>query len=260
MNEKKRLYIVLGAIVLLIALIGGLIFNSYKKQQAVYNEFKEAFNGTENALVYIGRPTCGYCNLLNPSLEEMADRYEFDYIYLNTDEISSSFMEKILSDLGLTTVGTPYLAVVSNGKVLARQNGYADYDLTFEFLQENDIIAEDAELLLNYIDLDEYKTLLAEDELNVIVVGQSTCSYCIQAKLILNQIVEEKNIDINYFNVSYLESEEEVAEFEETLEYLQSSWGTPVTLITKNGELVDVMEGLSTKNGYIEFLEENEVL
>lgn len=259
MNENKKLYIVLGAIALIVVLIGGLIFNSYKKQQGIYDEFLDAYNGTENTLVYIGRPTCGYCSLLSPNLEEMADRYKFDYIYLNTDEINSSIMQKVLKDLGLTSVGTPYLAIVSNGKVVARQNGYTDYDVTFKFLQENHIIGKDAQLLLNYIGLDEYKTLLAEDKLNVIVVGQSTCSYCIKAKLVLNQVVEEKGIDINYLNVSYLESEEKFTEFESTLEYLQSEWGTPIMMIVKNGQLVDVKEGVSTKSGYIEFLEENGV-
>ena len=140
MNEKKKLYIVLGIVLLVIALMGILLYDSHKQKEGIYQEFSNAYNGTENTLVYIGRPTCGYCSLLSPNLEEMADRYKFDYIYLNTDEINSSIMQKVLKDLGLTSVGTPYLAIVSNGKVVARQNGYTDYDVTFKFLQENGII------------------------------------------------------------------------------------------------------------------------
>ena len=259
MNEKKKLYIVLGVLAAIIVFIIGLVFVDYKQQEKIYNEFLNAYNGNDNTLVYIGRPTCGYCNLLTPSLDEMADRYEFSYVYVNTDKLGSSFMKKILNHLNLSDVGTPYLAVVSNSKIVNTQNGYADYDKTFNFLQTNKIIKEDAKLLLNYINLDEYKTKLAEDELNVFVVGQSTCSYCVQAKLVLNKLVEQKNVEINYVNVSYLTTEEKT-EFNNSLEYLSSNYGTPVMLVTKNGKLVDVFEGYAPLENYVQFLEKNEVL
>jgi len=58
-----------------------LIYNNNKTQKKMYNEFLDAFNGNKNTLVYIGRPTCGYCNLLTPSLDDMQQRYEFNYVY-----------------------------------------------------------------------------------------------------------------------------------------------------------------------------------
>ena len=39
--------------------------------------------------------------------------------------------------LGLESLGTPYLAIVANGRVIDEQKSYSDYDITFEFLQEN---------------------------------------------------------------------------------------------------------------------------
>ena len=197
--------------------------------------------------------------MLNPSLTDMKERYDFDYIYIDAAKINSSYMSKILEKLNLTSIGTPYLAIVSNGKIVDTQNGYADYDVTFEFLQENDIIDKDAKLLLNYIDYEEYDKLLKSDEKNIIVVGQSTCGYCVQAKLILNEIAEEKDITINYLNVSYM-TEEEGEKFEKSLEYFEGSWGTPVMMVVQDGEMIDIVEQLVTKGEYIEFLEENEVL
>lgn len=259
MNEKKKLYLLLGILAAIIVLVIGLVFVSYKEQKKVYDKFVEAFNGSDNTLVYIGRPTCGYCNLLTPSLDEMTERYEFDYLYINTDELGSSFMQKILGHLNLTSVGTPYLAIVSNSKVIDTQNGYADYDEIFKFLQENNIIEEDAELLLNYIGLEEYKTKLAEDKLNVFVVGQSTCTYCVQAKLVLNELVEQKNVEVNYVNLAYLTTDEKT-EFNNSLDYLSSGVGTPTVLITKGGKLIDTYEGYAPLSTYIQFLEENGVL
>ena len=259
MNESKKMLIVVGVVVFAVLGIFGFALTESKASEKMYNDFEAAFNGSENKLVYIGSSTCGYCQLLNPSLEDMKERYQFDYLYIDAAEISSGYIKKILAKLELSSLGTPYLAVVSNGKVVDTQNGYSDYDITFEFLQDNKIIAEDQELLLNYIDYEEYEKLLKSDEKNVIVVGQSTCSYCVQAKITLNEIVEENDITINYLNISYL-TEEEGEKFESSLDYFEGSWGTPIMMIVKDGKIVDIIEQYVEKDEYVEFLEENGVI
>ena len=259
MNESKKMLIIVGVVVFSILGIFGFALTESKASEAIYNNFEAAFNGTENKLVYLGSSTCGYCQLLNPSLEDMKERYDFDYLYIDVSEISSGYLKKILSQLELTSLGTPYLAIVSNGEIVDTQNGYSDYDITFEFLKDNKIIGEDQELLLNYIGYDEYEKLLNSDKKNVIVVGQSTCSYCVQAKVTLNDIVEENDITINYLNISYL-TEEEGEKFESSLDYFENSWGTPIMMIVQDGKLVDIIEQYVDKDEYVEFLEENGVI
>lgn len=259
MNESKKMLIIIGVVVFSILGIFGFALTESKASEAIYNNFEAAFNGTENKLVYLGSSTCGYCQLLNPSLEDMKERYDFDYLYIDVSEISSGYLKKILSQLELTSLGTPYLAIVSNGEIVDTQNGYSDYDITFEFLKDNKIIGEDQELLLNYIGYDEYEKLLNSDKKNVIVVGQSTCSYCVQAKVTLNDIVEENDITINYLNISYL-TEEEGEKFESSLDYFENSWGTPIMMIVQDGKLVDIIEQYVDKDEYVEFLEENGVI
>ena len=259
MSESKKILVIIGVVIFSVLGLCGYALAESKKSEEMYNQFETAYNGSENKLVYIGSETCGYCQLLNPSLTDMKERYGFDYIYIDAAKINSSYMSKILEKLNLTSIGTPYLAIVSNGKIVDTQNGYADYDKTFEFLQENNIIAEDPKLLLNYIDYEEYDKLLKSDEKNIIVVGQSTCGYCVQAKLILNEIAEEKDVTINYLNISYM-TEEEGEKFESSLEYFEGSWGTPVMMIVQDGKMIDIVEQLVTKDEYIEFLEENGVL
>ena len=259
MSESKKILVIIGVVIFSVLGLCGYALAESKKSEEMYNRFEAAYNGSENKLVYIGSETCGYCQLLNPSLIDMQERYDFDYVYIDASKINTSYMSKILEKLNLTSIGTPYLAIVSNGKIVDTQNGYADYDKTFEFLQENNIIAEDAKLLLNYIDYEEYDKLLKSDEKNIIVVGQSTCGYCVQAKLILNEIAEEKDVTINYLNISYM-TEEEGEKFESSLEYFEGSWGTPVMMIVQDGKMIDIVEQLVTKDEYIEFLEENGVL
>ncbi len=258
MNEMKKMMVVLIVCLVAILFVGVLSYKEYVSDSKFYAEFEEKFaNG--DTVFYIGRPTCGYCNLMNISYEEMKIRYNFSDFYINIDEISQSTLQKIMKHFNLTSVGTPYLAIVSNGKIKDVQNGFADYDGLFKFFQKNGVIAEDAELALNYIGLEEYKTILAENKLNVIVVGQSLCQYCAAAKVVLNQLVDQTNVKINYINITYL-TDSESEEFHNSLEYLSKGYGTPVMFVTKKGQVVDVLEGYTTLDKYTEFLTKNGVL
>ena len=259
MNENKKsliIVIVLAVIVILLVISG---ISSSKKSEKIYNDFKEAFNNEEPTLVYIGRPTCTYCQLLTPSINEMKERYDFDYLYINTDNMSQKYMNMIMADLELTKIGTPYLTIVNNTGIVDTQSGYSDYDELFKFLQKNSIIDESATLSLNYIGLEEYKNLLAGSEPSIVVVGQSTCSHCISTKLLLNKIVDEYGTKINYLNVSYL-TEEEGAELNTTLDFFSGKWGTPATLIVKDGKMVSVLEGERPEKDFVDFFTEQGVL
>lgn len=260
MNEKKKLLVILGVIGLIVLLIIGLAINDGIKRKELYQTFEDNFNGSEKKLLYVGQTGCSYCNLLNPSIQEMKERYKFDYVYMNIKELGKNYTSKMINKLGLTEIRTPYLAIIQNGKVIDSQPGYVDYDKLFEFAQKNEIIDKDATLPLNYIGLKEYKELLAGKEKSVIVVGQSTCGYCIQAKLILNQIADENDVTINYLNISYL-NEDEGKEFQESLDYFKTEdWGTPVMIVVQDGKMVDILESLNSKENYISFLKKQEVL
>lgn len=234
--------------------------NKINYQKEIYEEFTTLLNSSKEKLIYIGRPTCQYCQLLYPSLEEMKERYDFEFLYINTDEIMTEYMNKIITDLEITSVTTPYLLIVKNGEVVETQNGYLDYDQTFEFLQENGIIAKKATLALNYIGLEEYKAILNGSKPEVVIIGQSTCGYCVHARLILNEIADKNDININYLNISYL-TNEEGQELESSIDYFKSNqWGTPLAFILKEGKVIDVLEGYTTLENYVSFFERNEVM
>lgn len=260
MSESKKILVVIGVFILLILGSIGFVYAGGQDSKEIYEQFIADFNGEENKLVYLGSSTCGYCSLLNPSLQDMSKRYEFDYLYIDINEMSSSYVRKVINELGLTSVGTPYLAIVSNGKVVDTQNGYDDYNVVFEFLQENNVISEDAELDLNYIDYETYEKLLASKDKEVIVVGQTTCGYCVQAKVILNDVASEHEVEINYIDIAKLD-EEDREKFLNSLDYFQEDeWGTPIMMIVQDGEVVDMIEQLATEDEYVEFLQENEVI
>ena len=260
MDEKKKMLVLFGIVIatFLAILIGSICEGSSSKKYL--NEFYSALNGSENKLVMIGRDNCSWCQMFKPSLDFMHDNYGLDYIYVNTNELTSSTFNKMLKDIKVDpdSFGTPLTVVVSNGEVVDSLNGFTDEVDLFDFLKKYDFIDQNAELKLNYVDYNGYKKVISSDEASILVIGQTTCGYCIKAKPILNQIAIDKNVVINYLNMTKL-SDSEKEKFTTKLDYFKDNpeWGTPLTLIVKNGEVIDSANGLLDYDGYVDLFSRN---
>lgn len=261
MNENKRLYIIVGVMIVLSLIIGYSVISTNKKNQQIYDDFVSVVESEEKEIIFLERPTCYYCQLTNPSMESLSKQYEFTYNDINTDAISSSTLSKILDKLGLSAddFGTPYIAIVQKGKVIAEQPGYAEAADLFKFFQENGIIDKKAEYkeVLNYVDYKEYESLISSSKAKLVVMVQTGCSACISAKPVLEEIVLENDITINALNITNL-SDEEKNKVSESLDYLsENEWGTPLLLVVKDKKVVDASNGFLDKASYEEFLKKN---
>ena len=259
MNEKQKLGIIIGTIILVFALIVGIGISENKKNQELMDIFDTLFNGSENKAVYIMRTGCSWCQLFEPNMEEMKENYGADVLTIDTNNISEKAFNYILEKLGLnsSSFGTPYTAIVGNGKVVESISGYVDVDSLFEKFKENNIIAETSELPLNYLDYEEYKKILNSKQKELIVITQTGCSACIKAMPVLNEIAREyEDLKMNIFNIYYL-TEEEQKEFLSSLEYLnEEDWGTPLMLVVENNKVVNTSNGFKDKETYVEFLKQ----
>lgn len=260
MNETKKLYsILIVGLVFVAVIITAAIIDS-KKGEKYLEEVDKAFESKEAKLLYLGRPTCGYCSLLKPVLDRYSKEYKFDFSYINMDEIGESKQQEIFNKLSLDveSFGTPYIAIVKDDKKVDEQSGYVTEDVFFDFLKKNGFIPEDAELALNYIDYNQYSEMLEKGEKEIYVMVQTGCSHCENAKPVLEEIAKEYDIKINILNISNFESEEEQTKFNESLSYLnENQWGTPLMLIVENKEIKDKKEGFSSKKDYIDFFKKN---
>ena len=259
MNEKKKMIILLSivAIIIVFIIIGSIFEN--QKSKSYLKQFYNDFNGQENKLVMIGRDNCSWCQLFQPTLDFMSKKYNFNYTYVNTNELTNSVFNKLLKTINVDPkdFGTPLTIVVKEGNVIDSLNGYTDEVDLLEFLKKNKFVKDDAKLTLNYIDYSGYKKILKSDKTNILVIGQTSCTYCIKAKPILNKVADDYKIDINYLNITKLE-EEELNKFNDSLDYLKdNNWGTPLTLIIKNGEVIDSANGLLDYDGYVELFKNN---
>ncbi len=131
-----------------------IIANAQKEKNAVKeNETKELseinleeyinfYNGEEPILVFIARPTCGYCQIAEPIIKHLVYEYDIDMKYLNTDEFSEEDQAKFIqSDEKFNDgFGTPMLVLIGNNKIIDMIDGLSDTAHYIDFFKTNKII------------------------------------------------------------------------------------------------------------------------
>ena len=98
----------------------------------------------------------------------------------------------------------------------------------------------------NELTLDQYLEKINSSEKTIILIARPTCYYCQQFTPVLKQAMEDLGLTINYINTDNLSSSDWDT-FQSSLDYLNSEeWGTPLTLIVQNKEV------LADNSGYVE--------
>lgn len=267
MNEQKKIYILLGIAVAVVALILGVNFSTELKSKKVLENLDEVVAKDSKQIIVIGKDNCPYCQMFVPLLDYMKEQYSFDYTYINTNKITSKTLTKILEKLNINAeeFGTPHLTLTENGNIVDEIAGYVDEKELLAFLQKYGFASEDAKLSLNYIGMDEYRTLINSQTPEVIVVGQTSCSHCMMAKPALLNIATKYGVKINYLNMTEIKDEENgtelINEFNSSLTYLQNEeWGTPLMMIVKDKEVVATSNGYLSENNYVKFLKDQGII
>ncbi|MGW8959360.1 thiol reductase thioredoxin [Paenibacillus sp. NPDC055715] len=87
------------------------------------NETMDKFNSGEGFYFYIGRPSCYYCREFSPILKEFSWRISQPIYYYNQDGGDwGPEIRQFLKD-HINLQGTPTLAYIKDGKVVAQQVG-----------------------------------------------------------------------------------------------------------------------------------------
>lgn len=254
MNEKKKGLVVLSTflilLVVIILLIGISVINSNKK----INEFKNMVNSSDTHIVYFMKPTCYYCNLLEPITTMLKEQYNLKYEMIDASTLSNSQLSSMLNilDVDISTFGTPYIAIVKDGMVLGEQSGYTDEDVLFELFKKNGLIKAEETLKLNYIDKDTLNAIWDNGEKRAILIGQAGNTSSIAARIELMDLLNEYAISVDYFDTSDFSTE---AEYNTWIERLDAD-KFPVLVVMESGNIVAKISDID-KNKYIEFLNQN---
>lgn len=264
-EKKKSLIITILLAVIAVILICVFAFIEMRKSgvisseesREIMEEFYDAYQDDEKEIIYYASSSCGYCEMQKPILELIAEDYDLDYVSIDSSLLSSKQKKEMIEKLNIEG-STPTIVVVENEKVVGTNVGYTDGRELVKFFKDNGVLKEDAvysaEKYITFINYDEYKSLIRSSDTHIIVVGQTSCSHCISYKPALNSVAEDYDLTINYLNITEL-SQEESEKFSESLKKIEyndpdfvedGSFGTPLTLIVKDGKVRDYISGART--------------
>ena len=108
------------------------------------SKYLELLSGSDNSLVLIARPTCSYCQIAEPIIQNIAYKYDIDINYLNTDEFEDDDEAKLVSSHEYFSegYGTPILLIVSNGDIVDKVDGLTDTENYIKFFTSYGFINE----------------------------------------------------------------------------------------------------------------------
>lgn len=108
------------------------------------DEYLDLLEGDDASIIYIARPTCHYCQQMEPIIRNIVYEYDVKVNYLNTDELDDEGQSKLIKsdDYFSEGYGTPLLLVVKKDKIVDIQEGLTDKDTTVKFLKDNGFINE----------------------------------------------------------------------------------------------------------------------
>lgn len=122
-------------------------------------------------------------------------------------------------------------------------------------IDKNEVL-ESNDAHLNKINYAAYDEAINRDEPEFIVIAQTGCSHCEDAKPVLNIIAKEYDIKINWLDITEL-SEEEQNKVTSSLDIFSQDFGTPLLMIVKDKKVIDSIQGFESKDKYVTFLKDN---
>lgn len=261
MEEKKINYGLIIFLVVLVILFIPIISDYVKKQNIEVlssNEISTKLEADESFVLYIGDVDKSVKKELRNFRDKTKNNYSYQYNVYNTknsDDIKYILGENI------------EVAIVIEGDI---QKTYTKYD--------KDTISKDVDrYLIAKITKDnasykvaknfkDYKKIVKSDEVTMSVFGRESCSYCNLFMPVYNAVAEKYDLNIYYFDSDNYDATEYKkivnlnltvpskcsstgAEFK-----LSEGFGTPLTIFTKSGKIVDCISGYVNRSALIEKL------
>lgn len=262
MQEKKTNYGLIIFVAIIIILFIPIISDYVKKQSIEVlssKEIKQKIEKGESLLVYIGDLDKSVRRDLVKMRDTVKNDYSYQYGVYNVK--TSDDIKELLGD-------NVNVAILVEGDI---QKTYSNY-------KKDDIKEDVEEFLVAAIDDDnrdykvaknfvEYKKIIKSDKVIMSVFGRNTCSYCNKFKVVYNAVAEKYELDnIYYFDSDSYDAKEykKVINLDLTVPAkcssdnvsfkLSEGFGTPLTIFTKNGKIIDCQSGYVNREKLVEIL------
>ena len=277
LNENKRLLVLLGTIILIIAIIlvialwpepdttfacGVKADKEYSKLGNVNYEQYECLKEENNK--YALAVSDGLSDKEKEAINEAAKEMNVEVYYLS-DELSNSDLKAIKKELktDLVSYDDSSLVVIENGKVeFGTDKKLNNSDEVFKFFDKAGlaIFACNTEADSEYENLakltyEQYECLYEGNKPFVMIVTQSTCGYCQEFLPVINEYAGKNHLPAYILEIDTMDSDD-VNNILSSLSYFEENtgWGTPLTLAIKDKKVITELSGYTDDTTSIENL------
>ena len=96
--------------------------------QISLTQYLEYYAGSEPKIILLARPTCHYCQIAEPIIQNVAYEYNIDINYLNTDDFTEDDQKNFIysNDEFKEGYGTPLLFIVKDNQIIDKVDGLTD--------------------------------------------------------------------------------------------------------------------------------------
>lgn len=230
-----------------IGLLGKQLYHHWKFEKLYQSILVEG----KNEVIFLGRPSCGFCNLFQPVLDDISEKYGITYRYINTDWLTKKELEKVLEKLEIRkrTFSTPRLIITEGSEIIDHQIGYMDDISLFHFFKKNGLIKEEEKFIDPYPNVErlssaDYFALFERKESAYLLIGRIGDPV---TDGILKEVNNSNEISLKFVNPSIFFTEEEGIKFEETITEVQKGAEMPILLKIENGKIEKIMEKVTIK-------------
>lgn len=258
--------VMLSPIVIDMCLNGSLRKIKYAKLE---NKIEETANNYGFALVYVAPGSLDETKDIKKNIKDDLKEYknvatekDLKGYYMDYDKLSDDEKKDIF---GSNKAKKAYMFLV-NGELLDTIYDELDDAKLKSYIRAYSANGIDDDLV-NYKvakDAKSYQKIVKDKKKTTMAVfGRDTCFYCNQFKVVYNTVAGEYGLDIYYFDSDSYDKDEYTKVMNLGLKIpascsdtqkevnLQPGFGTPLTLFTKNGKVVDCISGYATKSSLI---------
>lgn len=271
---KKNLAKIIIAVVIVVILFIPII-SEMRKNSGIssikYEKYADIVTDTSSykfALIYVAPKSMQNVNEKKDEIKEVLKKYTKDdqdlkAYYIDADELDATAIQELAVD---TTTGQAYI-FATNGEVIKTLSGDIDSKKLEGYVKEFSSNGIDKDLI-NYSvpeNAKEYlKVVESKKTVAMSVFGRDNCYYCQQFLPVVNTVAEENELENVYYFDSNNYNQDEYEKIMKSDLYipaecsadgnkakLSDGFGTPLTLFTKNGKVIDCLSGYVNKESLI---------
>lgn len=259
---------IIGVIVIIAILLIPIIVDHFGEKQMStisYQGYLRTLESGEFALIYYGDTENENFSDISEILNNEKSKHKIDVGAINIIDLSEEEREFILKE----DYPESGWLMIKNGTVVEVLENDDVEELEDQInIHYYNIIPEDQIAFLTAKNAASYKKAIKSKEIIMSVFGRTTCSWCVEYKPVYNDLASKYDLKVYSFDSDTYDKTEynkimniglmvpEKCTQSGKAEKLSTNFPTPLTIFTKNGEVIDCISGYVPKDNLEMTLEE----